>query len=63
MRMATKLHERAECKFAVSAITVASFIKVKISDFQTCFHDEWRIAALLTPERHAIKVDNRSGLT
>ena len=40
--------------------TIASFVKVKISDFQTCFHDEY---ALPTPARHAVKVENRSGLT
>ena len=43
-----------------SAITIASFIKVKISDFPTRFHDE---DALPTPVRHAVKVENRSGLT
>ena len=41
--------------------TIPSFIKVKISsDFQTRFHDEY---ALPTPARHAVKVENRSGLT
>ena len=33
--------------------TVDSFIKVKISDFQTRFHDEY---ARLTPARHAVKL-------
>ena len=35
--------------------TIASFLKVKISDFQTRFHDEY---ALLTLARHAVKVEN-----
>ena len=39
--------------------TIASFFKVKISDFQTRFHDEY---ALLTLARHAVKVENRSRL-
>ena len=39
--------------------TIASFIKVIISDFQTCFHDEY---ALPTSTRHAVKVENRSRL-
>ena len=44
--------------------TVATFIKVKISDFQTRFHDEYLLfAALLTPAKHAVKVENRSRQT
>ena len=39
--------------------TIASVVKVKISDFQTHFHSEY---ALPTPARHAVKVEN-SGLT
>ena len=34
--------------------TTASFVKVKISDFQTRFHNDY---ALLTPARHAIKLE------
>ena len=40
--------------------STASFVKVKISDFQTHFHDE---CALPTPARLAVEVENRSGLT
>ena len=38
--------------------TITSFVKVKMSDFQT--RDEY---ALLTPARHAVKVENGSELT
>ena len=38
--------------------SIASFVKVKISDFKTRFNDE---CALPTPERHAVKVENRAG--
>ena len=41
-------------------IIIGCFVKLKISDFQTRFHDEY---ALLTPARHAVKVENRSRLT
>ena len=34
--------------------TTASFVKVKISDFQTRFHDDY---ALLTPARDAVKLE------
>ena len=40
--------------------TIASFDKVKISDFQTCFTMSCGFFALLTPARHAVKVENRS---
>ena len=40
--------------------TIASFVKVKLSDFQTMSSGFF---ALLTPARHAVKVENRSGLT
>ena len=43
--------------------TIASFIKVKISDFQSHFMMKSGFLALLTPARHAVKVENRSGLT
>ena len=40
--------------------TTASFVKVKISDASMMSSG---FTALLTPTRHAIKVENRSGLT
>ena len=40
--------------------TKASFVKVKISNFQTRFNDEY---VLPTSARHAVKVENRSRLT
>ena len=43
--------------------TITSFVKVKISDFQTCFKMSSGFFALLTLARHAVKVENRSGLT
>ena len=45
-----------------SAITKASFIKVKISDFQNRFNDEYA-HAFPTSARQAVKVENRSRLT
>ena len=39
---------------------INTITKVKISDFQTHFHNEY---ALPTPARHTVKVENRSGLT
>ena len=44
---------------AITINTMTSLVIVKISDFQTCFNDE---CALPTPVRHAVKVENRSGL-
>ena len=38
--------------------TIACFVKVKISDFQNRFHDEYALPNL---EGHTVKVENRSG--
>ena len=43
--------------------TIASFAKVKTSDFQTRFTMSSDFFALLTSARHSVKVENWSGLT
>ena len=48
---------------SASAITIASFAKVKTSDFQTRFTVSSGFFALLTSARHSVKVENWSGLT
>ena len=44
------------CSFLPVLLLIASFVKVK---FQTLFQDKY---ALLTPARHTVKVESRSGL-
>ena len=38
--------------------SIASFVQVKISDYQTCLHDEY---ALQTPARHTVKLKTGVG--
>ena len=48
---------------AITNYTIDSSVKVKISDCQTRFTMSSGFFALVTPARHAVQVENRSGLT
>ena len=58
------IYPKISLLLALSQInTIASFVKVKISDIQTRFTMSSGFFALLTPARHDVKAENRSGLT